>query len=69
MRWCPSVAVGRTDLNTGNINLLIKSLQRIQNLNYNTLFSGHGRVSNKEEQNINIPKWIKALEEMKQSRI
>ena len=58
-----SVAIGRTDLPTGNAETLIKSLKRIQNLNYNTLYTGHGRVSNKQEQNINIPKWIKALEQ------
>ena len=56
-----SIAVGRTDLSTGNTKQLIESLKRIQNLNYNTLHSGHGRVSNKQEQNTNIPKWIEAL--------
>ena len=64
-----SIAIGRTDLPTGDASQLIKSLRRIQNLNYNTLHSGHGRVSNKQEQNLNIPKWIKALEENKQRRI
>lgn len=58
-----SVAIGRTDLPTGDTEKLISSLKRIQNLNYNTLYTGHGRVSNKQEQDINIPKWIKALEE------
>lgn len=58
-----SVAIGRTDLPTGDAEKLISSLKRIYNLNYNTLYTGHGRVSNKQEQNINIPKWIKALEE------
>ena len=56
-----SIAVGRTDLSTGNTKELIKSLKRIQKLDYSTLYSGHGRVSNKEEQNTNIPKWIEAL--------
>ena len=64
-----SIAMGRTDLPTGNAIQLIKSLKRIQNLNYNTLYTGHGRVSNKQEQNLNIPKWIKALEEITQRRI
>lgn len=59
-----SVAVGRTDLPTGNVEQLIKSLQRIQNLNYFTLYSGHGRVSNKEEQKVNIPKWIDYLKQI-----
>ena len=58
-----SVAIGRTDLPTGDAEKLIKSLNRIQDLNYNTLYTGHGRVSNKQEQNTNIPKWIKALEQ------
>ena len=56
-----SVAVGRTDLSSGNTKQLIESLKRIQKLDYSTLYSGHGRVSNKEEQNTNIPKWIEAL--------
>jgi len=60
-----SVAIGRTDLPTGNAEKLIASLKRIQNLNYNTLYAGHGRVSNKQEQNINIPQWIDCLQEMK----
>ena len=58
-----SVAIGRTDLPSGNAQQLIKSLKRIQNLSYNTLYAGHGRVSNKQEQNTNIPKWIKVLEQ------
>lgn len=64
-----SVAIGRTDLPTGDAEKLIASLKRIQNLNYNTLYTGHGRVSNKQEQNLNIPTWIKALEEIRQRRI
>ncbi len=56
-----SVAVGRDDLPTANTNELIKSLNRILNLYYITLFTGHGRPSDKEEQRINIPKWINNL--------
>ena len=58
-----SVAIGRTDLPTGNTDQLIKSLKRIYALNYKSLYTGHGRVSTKQEQNQNIPKWIKALEQ------
>lgn len=57
-----SVAVGRDDLPTGNINELIKSLNRILNLDYKQLFTGHGRPSDKKEQKTNIPKWIDYLQ-------
>ena len=56
-----SVAVGRTDLETGNKQELIKSLNRILNLDYISLFTGHGRPSDKQEQQQNIPKWIDYL--------
>ena len=56
-----SVAVGRDDLPTGNTKELIKSLNKILNLDYNLLYAGHGRPSNKQEQNQNIPKWIDYL--------
>lgn len=56
-----SVAIGRDDLPTGNTNELIKSLIRILNLDYKTLFTGHGRPSDKEEQKTNIPKWTNYL--------
>jgi len=58
-----SVAIGRTDLPTGDAQKLIASLKRIQNLNYNTLYTGHGRVSTKQEQNTNIPNWINLLQQ------
>lgn len=60
-----SVAVGRTDLLSGNIDEQIKSLTKVKELEYETLFSGHGRASTKEEQNTNIDKWINILKEMK----
>lgn len=56
-----SVAVGRDDLPTGNTNELIKSLNRILNLDYKQLFTGHGRPSERREQKTNIPKWIDYL--------
>ena len=56
-----SVAVGRDDLPTSNTLELIKSLKRILNLDYNFLYTGHGRPSDKVEQKTNIPKWIDYL--------
>lgn len=56
-----SVAVGRDDLPTGNTEQLIKSLNLILNLDYKSLFTGHGRPSDKQEQKTNIPKWINYL--------
>ena len=56
-----SVAVGRDDLPTSNAQELIKSLKRILNLDYNLLYTGHGRPSEKCEQKTNIPKWIDYL--------
>lgn len=54
-------AVGRDDLWSGNSNELIKSLNKILNLDYKALFTGHGRPSVKEEQKTNIPKWLNYL--------
>ena len=56
-----SVAVGRDDLPTSNTNQLIRSLNKILNLDYNSLFAGHGRPSDKQEQNTNIPKFVEYL--------
>ena len=56
-----SVAVGRDDLPTSNTKKLIKSLKRILNLDYISLYTGHGRPSDKQEQKTNIPKWIDYL--------
>ena len=56
-----SVAVGRDDLPTSNTKELINSLKTILNLDYNLLYTGHGRPSEKCEQKINIPKWIDYL--------
>ncbi len=54
-------SIGRTDFSNSNENDMLKSLIKLNNLEYNTLFSGHGRVSNKQEQNQNIPQWISYL--------
>ena len=56
-----SVAIGRDDLPTGNTQELIKSLNKILNLDYKQLFTGHGRPSDKDEQKTNIPKWLNYL--------
>lgn len=60
-----SVAVGRDDLPTSNTTKLIESLNKILNLNYISLFAGHGRPSDKNEQKTNIPKWINYLTKAK----
>lgn len=62
-----SVAVGRDDLPTGNTKQLIESLEHILNLGYKTLFTGHGRPSDKFEQKTNIPKWIDYLKKGEQN--
>lgn len=56
-----SIAVGRTDLKSGSREQLVESLNRIDKLNYNNLYPGHGRATNKEEQKENITNWIKRL--------
>lgn len=56
-----SVAVGRDDLPTSNTIELIQSLNKILNLDYKSLYTGHGRPSDKQEQKTNIPKWIDYL--------
>ena len=53
-----SVAIGRDDLPTGDTLQLLASLDKILNLNFNEMFTGHGRKSTKEEQLSNIPRWI-----------
>lgn len=59
-----SIAVGRTDLPTGNKDTLIQSLNRLLDLDFVELYTGHGRISTKDEQLTNIPKWIERLKEM-----
>lgn len=53
-----SVEVGSIDLPTGDTIQLLASLDKILNLNFNEMFTGHGRKSTKEEQLSNIPRWI-----------
>ena len=56
-----SNSVGRDDLPTGDKKELIKSLNRVLNLDYKILYSGHGIPSDKEEQKRNIPNFIDYL--------
>lgn len=58
-----SIAIGRTDLETASEKQMIESLQKLDKLDYNGLYSGHGRISNKEEQNSKIDYWINLLSE------
>lgn len=56
-----SIAVGRSDLETSSTKALINSLNKLDTLNYNNLYCGHGRASTKEEQNKKIDYWINLL--------
>ena len=56
-------AVGRDDLPSADTNQLINSLERILGLDYKYLYTGHGRPSDKVEQQQNIPKWLDYLRE------
>ena len=56
-----SVAIGRLDLPTSDVQDMIKSLNLIDKLKFETVYTGHGRVSTKQEQNQNIDKWIENL--------
>ena len=58
-----SLAVGRTDLKTGNTKRIIASLNHILKLDFNIVYPGHGRSTNKQEQEVNIPKWIQLLKQ------
>ena len=51
----------RIDLPTSNKENLIKSLNKLQQQNYQNLYTGHGRASSKDEQTKNIPMWISLL--------
>ena len=58
---CFARAVGRTDLATGNPKRLIVSLNHILKLDFTTAYTGHMRSTTKEEQEQNIPTWIKYI--------
>jgi len=44
-----SEGTGRTDLPSGNFEELKRSMDKISNLNFNTLYPGHGRLGNYED--------------------
>ena len=54
-------AVGRTDLVTGNPKRLIVSLNHLLKLDFVTAYTGHMRHTTKQEQQDNIPNWIKYI--------
>lgn len=56
-----SIAIGRTDLETASEKQMIDSLLKLDKLDYNGLYAGHGRVSSKEEQNTKTDYWINLL--------
>lgn len=58
-----SVAVGRTDLPTGDTEALIESLNKFTGLKYKDVYAGHGRKSSKDEQTTNIFKWQNFLKQ------
>ncbi|MBQ7797777.1 MAG: MBL fold metallo-hydrolase [Clostridia bacterium] len=58
---CFAKAVGRTDLATGNPKRLIVSLNHLLKLDFTTAYTGHMRHTTKQEQEQNIPTWIKYI--------
>lgn len=56
-----SIAIGRTDLETASDKQMIDSLLKLDKLDYAGLYSGHGRISSKEEQNTKTAYWINLL--------
>lgn len=56
-----SIAVGRYDLKTSNLEELYESLERLKTIKFNTLYPGHGRESTFEEQQKNISTWLERL--------
>ena len=46
--------IGRTDLYGGNKSNMLDSLKKIKNLEFTTLYSGHGKTSSKSQQEKNI---------------
>ena len=51
-------SIGRTDLPTSSYLQQKSSLKRLANFDYNILYPGHDRISNKEEQIKNIKFWL-----------
>ncbi len=51
-------SIGRTDFLNSSLEEMIKSLKKINALDFKMLYSGHGRNSTREEQYINIKYWL-----------
>lgn len=60
-----SVAIGRIDLPSSNPEDLVDSLKNILSQDFEEMYAGHGRVSNKQEQQNNIKYWLKILDKPK----
>ena len=58
-----SIAIGRTDLATGNVKRLIATLNQLIKMDFDMAYTGHGRATTKQEQLTNIPKWIQILKQ------
>lgn len=46
--------IGRTDLTSGDADKLLKSLEKIEKINYENVYSGHGSSSSRKHQSLNI---------------
>ena len=53
--------IGRIDMKGGNKEDMIHSLEKVQNLDYKTLYSGHGEASGFERQKRNISAYLRFL--------
>ena len=60
-----SVAVGRIDLPSSSPQDLVDSLKNILSQDFELMYAGHGRVSDKQEQQNNIKYWLKILDKPK----
>ena len=54
-------SIGRADFPNSSPVKQKSSLERLDKLNYNILYPGHGRTSTKQEQNTNIKNWLNQL--------
>ena len=56
-----ATSIGRTDLLCSKTSDIIESLKALSEQEYEILYAGHGRPSNKEEQQNNIKHWLTTL--------
>lgn len=56
-----ATSIGRTDLICSKTSDIIDSLKTLNTQDYEILYAGHGRPSNKEEQKNNIKHWLSML--------